>query len=452
MLIENILQSQESNTLEFKENLNNKGKFLATVIAFSNTAGGRIMLGINDKTHYIVGIANPHLMEESIANMISDSIEPLLVPNIEIIPWKETHIVSVEIYPSSNRPHYIKSKGHKLSTYVRVGSTNRIADQELLETLKRSVKAKTFDEELCYPADSKDIDTTLIQEIFEPHRTLKESDLYTLDILSKNNHHSQPTNGGILLFAKDREKYFPDAWIQAGRFQGYDKSIIIDSYEIRDPLPLAIDQAMLFFRKHINVGLSIKDTKHDEVWSVPKIAIREAITNAILHTDYSFSGAPIRILIFDDRIEFENPGLLPTGITVSDIKSGISKIRNRVIARVFRELQLIEKWGSGIQRIVKSCQDIGLASPLFEEIANRFRVTIYTNKITPVKLKEAELEVLKTLEKHGALSTSELADYLGLSQRTTRSYLIKLLEKRKITELAKSLNDPQKKYLILQET
>ena len=451
MTIETILKSHEGKALEFKENLNSKEKFLATIIAFSNTAGGKIILGIDDKTRYIVGIEDPHLLEERISNLISDSVEPLIVPNIEIIPWRDTHVVLAEIYPSSNRPHYLKKKGIEVSTYVRVGSTNRVADRELIETLKRSVRSKTFDEELCFTANEEDINIDLITELFKPHRKVKESDLYTLDILSKDQNHPMPTNGGVLLFAQDREKYFPDAWIQAGRFQGKDKAYIIDNYEIRDPLPLAIEQGVNFVRKHINVGYTIKELKHEEAWAVPKIAIREAIINAILHTDYSFSGAPIRISIFDDRIEIENPGLLPVGITLDDIKSGVSKIRNRVIARVFRELQLIEKWGSGIQRIIRSCQEAGLPAPSFKEIGNRFRITFYTQKIAEVKLEKIEIDIIDLLKKHDSLSTHTLATSLSLSQKTVRSHLIKLLEKGKVIELARSVNDPQKKYIFAGE-
>jgi ATP-dependent DNA helicase RecG len=85
--------------------------------------------------------------------------------------------------------------------------------------------------------------------------------------------------------------------------------------------------------------------------------------NAIVHADYAQQGAPIRIALFDDRIEIENPGLLPFGLTIEDIMQGVSKLRNRVIGRVFHELHLIERWGSGIQRMTSACQEAGLRAP-----------------------------------------------------------------------------------------
>jgi predicted HTH transcriptional regulator len=96
------------------------------------------------------------------------------------------------------------------------------------------------------------------------------------------------------------------------------------------------------------------------------------VINAVAHADYAQRGAPIRIAIFDDRLEIENPGLHPFGLTVPDLEHDISKLRNRVIGRVFHALGLIEQWGSGIQRMTAACREAGLPDPRLEEIATRF--------------------------------------------------------------------------------
>jgi ATP-dependent DNA helicase RecG len=95
-----------------------------------------------------------------------------------------------------------------------------------------------------------------------------------------------------------------------------------------------------------------------------------------VHSDYSQRGAPIRVAFFDDRIEIENPGILLPGMTIEDMKQGISKIRNPVIARVFRELNLIEQWGSGVRRIFQDAEDQGLPSPEIIELGLRLRFII----------------------------------------------------------------------------
>src|SRR3989338_11637348 len=122
-------------------------------------------------------------------------------------------------------------------------------------------------------------------------------------------------------------------------------------------------------------------SKHKKTWNLPLTAIREAVINAIVHADYAQLGSPIRLAIFDDRIEVENPGLLLFGLTIEEIKRGVSKLRNRVIGQVFYRLGLIERWGSGIRRIIDSCLEAGFAEPLFEEIGTHFRVTIFTEVI-----------------------------------------------------------------------
>ena len=96
----------------------------------------------------------------------------------------------------------------------------------------------------------------------------------------------------------------------------------------------------------------------------------------MVHADYSLRGAPIRVSVFDDRVEVASPGLLPVGLTVDDLREGTSKVRNRVIARVFQELGLVEQWGSGVPRMMTACRDAGLAEPELDEIATQFRVTL----------------------------------------------------------------------------
>jgi len=152
-----------------------------------------------------------------------------------------------------------------------------------------------------------------------------------------------PTVGGALLFGKNRLDRFPDAWVQAGRFAGSDRSKLIDSVEIRSYLPIAAEESVAFVRKHTTREAVIGQVRRADRWTLPSAALREAVINAIVHADYAAQGAPIRIALFDDRLEVENPGLLPVGLTIEDIEKGVSKLRNRVIGRVFHALNLIEQ-------------------------------------------------------------------------------------------------------------
>lgn len=261
-----------------------------------------------------------------------------------------------------------------------------------------------------------------------------------------------PTIGGLLSFGKEKEKFFPDAWIQAGYFQGNTKSVILDTQEIRTHFHKTVDQPLNFIRRNLRVGLRIEDVAHEEYWEIPRIALREALLNALIHADYNLQGAPIRVAVFNDRIEIENPGLLPYGLTIEDIQAGFSKLRNRVIARIFRELKQTEQWGSGIQRIMEACDEAGLTSPSFEEIGNsRFRVTFYKKRIKPIYLDETDHKILDFLEKEGPLSTKFIAQHIGITERGIRLRLTKLLEKGKLQVIGRSHKDPQKKYAVIKE-
>lgn len=447
MLLE-FLQEQEGKCLEFKQDVVSTKRILETIIAFSNTSGGKILIGIEDETRHIVGVENPTDMEMSLANCINDSIYPQIAPNIEIISWQNKHVLMIEVFPGMSKPYFLKSKGEIYSTYIRVGSTNRQADSFMIDALRRTRSLKTYDEELMPEIGSEVIDFRLASELFAYKSSFSEKHLLTLGVLASLNEEIRPTVGGILLFSQHKTQYFPDAWIQAGFFQGTDKTDILDTQDITAPLAQAVDKTMDFIRKHVNVRLLVPadDLRHREVWSIPYTAIREAVINAIVHADYSLAGSPIRIAIFEDRLEIENPGLLPFGLR--DIKEGISKIRNRIIARVFRELGLIERWGSGVQRILRECREAGLAEPCFEEIGTHFRVTFYKKQIHPRLLDDADTLIVDALRESGQLSTKILAQKIHLSDRQTRTRLIKLLHKGIIGEIARGKTDPEKKYFL----
>ena len=210
-------------------------------------------------------------------------------------------------------------------------------------------------------------------------------------------------------------------------------------------------------------GVTIDQVRRTEHWNVPIAAVREAIVNAVAHADYSQRGAPIRLAIFDNRIEIENPGLLPFGLALDDLPLGISKLRNRTIGRVFHELGLVEQWGSGVQRMIATCREAGLAPPLWEEVGIRLRLTIHTavkrGDGTPIEAVGArgaatgyaidarDRSILALLESGGELGTSEIAKAVGLSARATRTRLVKLVSRGLVHEVGTGPHDPKRRYI-----
>ena len=189
--------------------------------------------------------------------------------------------------------------------------------------------------------------------------------------------------------------------------------------------------------------------RRTERWGLPPLAVREAVINAVVHADYAQRGAPIRISIFEDRLEVENPGLLPFGLTIDDLHHGISKLRNRVLGRVFHLLRLIEQWGSGIERMTSACRDAGLEPPRLEEIGTHFRVTLHRARKHAPSVNEIEKLILDALADGQGLSTQEIAVKIKRSARATRTRLMTLVARGIVAEVGTSPQDPTRKYFLM---
>lgn len=226
-------------------------------------------------------------------------------------------------------PHYLQRLGPENGVVISAGSANRRPEALQIGELKRWNGMDSFDEQAMGDLKSEALDFRAASEFFAPYRKLTPKAWSTLRVTTEHQGRQVPTIGGLLLFGKDRFARFPDAWIQAGRFAGTDRARQFDSVEIRSFLPRVAEEAMGFARKHLTHESVIEGVRREERWSVPlAAAIREALMNAVVHADYGQQGAPIRPALFDDRIEIENPGLLPFGLTIEDIRQGSISLGN----------------------------------------------------------------------------------------------------------------------------
>ena len=149
-----------------------------------------------------------------------------------------------------------------------------------------------------------------------------------------------------------------------------------------------------FIRRNTRLAAKIERIQREDIPEYSPIAIREVLTNALVHADYSIKGMNPRVVIFSDRLEIESPGMLPFGYTLNDFTAGVSHIRNKVIARVFRELNLMEEWGTGYKRITEACHVGGYSNPVWKELGTAIRVVFHPHLAT-----REEIEVLTPPEK-----------------------------------------------------
>jgi predicted HTH transcriptional regulator len=257
-----------------------------------------------------------------------------------------------------------------------------------------------------------------------------------------------PTAGGILLFGRERLARFPDAYLQAGRFAGTNRADLMDRADLAAPLPLAIDQAIGFVERNTRLGMMIGRLRRRDLPAVPPPALREALVNAVVHADYAQRGAPIRVAVFDDRVEVENPGILLPGLTIEELRDGVSRVRNHVIARVFKELGLVEQWGTGVQRMIAACEQAGLPAPEFLELGFRFRVTLRTERVAKALLDPVDGRIVEFIRAGRGRSTAEIAARAGLSTRAIQHRLATLAERRLVVVVGSGPRDPRRRWFV----
>lgn len=443
-MIEQLLAENEGKTIEFKETTRSLNGIIKTVVAFANSAGGIIVIGVKDKTKELVGLPQVLSEEERLASAISDSILPLLTPDIEIQSSRGKELLIIRVSHGIG-PYYLKSEGPERGVYVRFGSTNRSVDAEMLDSLRLLAKKISYDE-LPHPQGKLDIE--IIKEVFDwIEKRPTAQVLENLGIETSRSGKKYPSNGGILLFGSNRLQLFPDSLIRCARFAGFNREKILDQTDINAPLPLAANFIIAFIERNTSKEGHIGRMQRIDIPQYPSVAIREAVMNTLLHTDYAMTGCHIQIAIFDDRIEFTNPGGLPFGQTVEKALGGSSRIRNRVIARVFRELHLIEQWGSGLRRIVEACRSQGLKNPLIEELNNQFRLILYSEQIQEADVLPWIKKLLEYLKTTNEISTKTAMQLWNVSSRTARNRLKKLQEDRVVVRIGTSENDPSASYI-----
>jgi ATP-dependent DNA helicase RecG len=188
-----LLKVDEGKILEFKQDLSSPRNLLKTIVAFANTAGGKVIVGVHDKTRQVLGIDNPLDEEERLCNLIADSISPRLTPNVEMNTVDGKTLLIIEVFLSNSRPYYLRSEGSETGVYVRLGSTTRQADRELIGELRRSVEGVAFDQLPMPELSVEDLDIKAAQVAFGTIRELDEQSLLTLKLLIRHQNKLVPT-------------------------------------------------------------------------------------------------------------------------------------------------------------------------------------------------------------------------------------------------------------------
>lgn len=381
-------------------------------------------------------------------NAVADSVSPLLIPNLQFCSFRDRDILIIRV-PYSPNLYHLKSKGENAGTFIRLGSTNRLADAQILAEIRRLKEHTSFDQlpDCKYTLD--DFDFELAEKCFaNAGRIFTETKAKSLELLATYQSETYPTKGGLLLFGKDRNKLFPDPIARMIRFDGVSKNSAIDEQENRSPLSQALEEILNFIRRHTSISASIKGTKREEIPQYSPMILREATMNALVHADYANLRSPIQIAIFDDRLEITNPGALPFGLSLDTAISGVSQLRNKVLGRTFRELKLTEHWGSGLKRMLEACEQQNIPLPMFEELDNFFRVTLYPKSAKSSPTASWQKPIFDYLRKHDSISAKIAQEIWQVTRRTTTTRLKEMCNQGLLIGISTNPKDPQKIFVL----
>ncbi|RJS80480.1 transcriptional regulator [Methanophagales archaeon] len=428
--IRQMIENRETKTLEFKENFDKEA--VETAVAFANTKGGVILIGVSDKGE-IKGVQIGKSTLKNWANQISQSTEPSIIPDIFDRAIDKKHIIVIRITEFPIKPASLKGR-----CFRRVGNSNRVmTPQEIAQTHLHSTGV-SWDRLPVSNASIKDIDfkrvKRYIKKANETGRRKIQADENPSQVLEKLEliKEGKPTWAAILLFHKHPQRFLSQGVIHCGRFK--EETIVIDDRMIEGTIIEQVDETMDFIRKNINVRFVMTGKPaREEIWDYPLEALREAVINAVCHRDYTIS-SNTEVRIYDDKLIVWSPGGLPFGITLEDLyKPHASVLRNKGVGGVFYDMGWIEQWGSGIDKMRKACVEVGLPEPQFEEYQGfkvTFRKDIFTEEyLHKLGLNERQIKAVRYVKEKGKITNKEYYTINNISRQMATIDLANLVEK-----------------------
>ncbi len=434
----------ESRNLEFKSKLPTFAQLIKTCVAFANGIGGKIIVGIEDKTRKIIGVDESirHAVYEEFPNSLYDSTEPGLIAEIYEKNYGSHNVIIIDIPNILKKPAYVKSEGASKGVYLRAGSSTRRANEEYIEELKRDNKRTTYDEETI----QANVDILSKELILKSYPAYTTSSLIAEKVLWPKATDSKkylPTIAGILWFCEKPDTYISAAHIRCTRFHGVSGRDIIQTEEISGNLGQQIEKSFSLIKSWLLRDFSLSSTKLIGKMMVPAAALREAIINSVIHRKYSIPGA-IKIALYEDRLEIFNPGNFPGLVDINNLGDGTTYLRNPIIAKIARRMEHMEQLGTGISLIRSSCKKAGLTPPDFVEGADSVKVVF---KFLPdIILDNRDEENLLALFKmRDLVSVNDVADMFKMSRNTATRKLNKLIATGTLKRVGKG---PVVKYML----
>jgi ATP-dependent DNA helicase RecG len=373
-----LLQEGEGSMLEYKESLSSS--LARDLTAFANSSGGKVLLGVRDDGT-VIGVRDSNKLRAQIQDIARNCDPP-----VKILIETVGKVTAITVRESESKPVQCRE-----GFFWRQGAVTQKLSRDEIRDFFQSEGAIRFDLTVCpkfrYPEDfdRRKFDAWIKQSRITPRRRIDDV-LVNIEVAERAGRRLTFRNAGVLFFAKNINHFFPQAYITCLLAKGTDKVNILDRKDFAGGLVSDIEESLRFIERNTRTGYRIEKLRREDVPEYPMRALREAITNAIMHRDYFESGANVFVEIYDDRIEISNPGGLPKGLSKEELGTR-SVRRNPLIADLLHRIALIEKAGTGIRRMREDARKHKCPEPKFT-VNGFFTATFWPNieiarKITP---------------------------------------------------------------------
>lgn len=402
-----------------------------TVIAFANTNGGTIYVGIEDDGE-IIGVQDADGEMLKLSNMIQDAVKPdvtlFTTCEREIIQGK--NIIKVTVQKGTESPYYLSGKGLRPEgVFVRQGASSVPATESAIRRMIMETDGDSYEnmrslnQDLTFEIMGKEFDARNVPFGVNQYKSLK---LVNADGLYTN----------LALLFSDQCVHT----IKAAVFEGTDKAIFKDRREFGGSLLKQLNEIYNYISQYNRIRAEYSGLHRIDRKDYTEEALREALLNSLVHRDYSYSASTL-LSIFDDRIEFVSVGGLVKGISIDDMMLGVSMTRNENLANIFYRLTLIEAYGTGIPKILRSYEDASV-KPKFEVSDNAFKITLPNKNAVDQKdpLTEQEQIVIGLVRKKTEITRKEVEQVLRVSQTMSGRILKNLVSKGIIRTVGKGKN------------
>ena len=408
---------------------------LKTVIAFANTSGGKIYIGIDDDGK-VLGVQRLDTDILKLSNSIRDSIKPdiTLFTSILVEKIDSNDVIVVDVQKGASSPYYLTDKGIRPSgVYVRQGASSVPATDAAILKMIRDTDGDNFEE---LRSLNQNLDFDFLKKEFEDANIkFEHSQMRTFNIIDE---YGLYTNLGLLL-----SEQCPHT-IKAAVFEGSTKEIFKDRFEFSGSLLKQMKDVYSFLNRYNRTNSEITGLKRTDTREYPEIALREALLNSIVHKEYSYSSSTL-ISVFDDKIEIVTIGGLTKDLSEDDIMLGVSILRNKNLANIFYRLKLIEAYGTGIPKIIESYNEYNV-KPKIEISSNAFKITLpntladKSSAKLEIKLSDKEYLIVNMLKENEYIKRTDIEKNLSISSSMAIKLLRNMVDNSIIEKLGKGKN------------